>query len=171
MYRSERLLRRPARGGAPRNDSKGLKKMIIKLVQNVKGERGQVTALVVMFLPIFILLMGWSIDVGRILAARAELGKATDIAAREVAKEIDMTRVSVSGEQERIDLSSSAEGWVRSNLQGLTGGTLNRVTLEQDTKYIYIEAEATVPLLFSVLTGKTKTAVKARGIGRLRTVK
>lgn len=140
-------------------------------MQNIKGERGQVTVLVVMFLPIFILLMGWSIDIGRILAARAELGKATDIAAREVAKEIDMTRATVSGEQERIDLSSSTEGWVISNLQGLAGGTLNRVTIEQDTKYIYIEAEAAVPLLFSALTGKTKTVIKARGVGRLRTVK
>jgi hypothetical protein len=125
----------------------------------------------VVFLPIFILLMGWSIDIGRILAARAELGKATDIAAREVAKEIDMTRATISGKQERIDLSSSAEGWIKSNLQGLNGGTIDNVTLEQDEKYIYIEAEATVPLLFSALTGKTRTTIKATGIGRLRTLK
>lgn len=142
-----------------------------KLVGCLGEERGQVTVLVVCFLPVFILLMGWSIDIGRVLAAKTELAKATDITAQEVAKEIDLNTASVTGEQSYIIANESAEYWLRKNLHGLNGGKLTHVRIEQDSKYIYVKSEAEVPLFFSALTGKTSTSIKAQAIGRLRVIK
>lgn len=148
--------------------------MVQRLIQSIcvlRGERGQGTVLIVAFLPIFILLMGWSVDIGRVLAAKTELAKATDIAAQEVAKEIDLSAAAATGEQKHVFATESAQYWVCENLHGLNGGRLTRTSVEQDLKYIYVGSEAEVPLFFSALTGKTSTSIKARAIGRLRTIK
>lgn len=148
-----------------------ISKALSLIARMVCGERGQVTVLVVAFLPIFILLMGWSIDIGRVLAAKTELAKATDIAAQEVAKEIDLNTAAATGEQRYILANDNVKYWVRENLHGLNGGKLTHVGIEQDLKYVYVESEAEVPLIFSALTGKTSISIKARAIGRLRSIK
>lgn len=143
----------------------------MRIWRSLGGERGQATVLIVCVLPIFILLMGWSIDVGRVLAAKTELAKATDIAAQEVAKGIDMNVACSTGEQLNQDVGADAGWWVRENLNGLCGGVLESVGTQRGERYVRVESEARVPLLFCGLIGKRETAIKAHAFGRLRVVK
>ncbi len=139
------------------------------------SEEGQTTIWVVMFLPVFILLLGWSVDVGRVLAAKAELYKACDIASHELAKEIDIGIAQNTGRNIfTINISSRASELVRKNIGNLSGGKLISVSAtanpQVDPRLVVVRAKARVPLFFSQLAGFNLTEINCTGLGRIRSV-
>jgi hypothetical protein len=133
-----------------------------------KNESGSTTVLVVAILPVVFLLMGLSIDVGRIIAAKAELYKASDVAAREIAKEINVREASQTGQIIRGVDDADAGEWVDKNLDGLCGAELLDVKVVNSEVYVEVESRARVPLLFSGLINKRSTTIRATGLGRLK---
>ncbi len=131
------------------------------------NEKGNTTVLMVVLMPVFILFMGWSIDVGRVISAKVELYKATDIAARELAKDIDMSEASESGRQVRLDMKQKARDYIDKNTEGLCGGKVVAVQVRGDVRIV---CRAEIPLYFSL--GKIKTTrIKVQSLGRLRKIK
>lgn len=137
----------------------------------ISDEKGQTTVLIIVLLPVIILLLGWSVDIGRVLAVRAELFKASDIAAQEVAKEIDIREAQLSGRKSWPEMEVQAEYWVNQNLENLAGGRLTQVNVKSDERFVYVDTQARIPLIFSVLAGRREAHIRARGIGRLRKIK
>lgn len=139
--------------------------------RDLNNECGSATVLVVMFLPVALLLLGWSVDAGRVMAAKVELYKATDIAAHELAKEIDVREAARTGEQVRHDLSERARDYVDHNVEGLGGGRVVDVSVEESSTYVQVTSSAEVPLFFSYLTGRDLAVIIIRGSGRLRRIR
>ena len=135
------------------------------------GQSGSVTVLVIALLPVFILAMGWSVDTARVLAAKVELYKATDLAARELARELDLNKAAQSGEQDRIGLETKVKERVVKNLDGLTSGKLVNVEVEDLSSCVRVTSTAEIPLVFSGLAGREKTTIRVTGIGRLMIIK
>lgn len=138
------------------------------LKQLTRDEEGSTTVLVVAFLPIVLLLMGLSIDAGRVLAAKAELYKACDVAARKIAEEIDVRDATETGKGVNVSTDEDARIWVEKNLNGLCGGELLGVKVVNTEVYVEVESRAEVPLSFSGLTNRRFSIVKVKGIGRLQ---
>lgn len=128
------------------------------------------TILIVAMLPVMLLLMGWSIDVGRVLAAKTELYKAGDIAAREMARRIDMEEASATGGQERELSDTAARELVDRNLDGLNGGRLGDVIVVEDGENVKVICSAEVPLLFCGLIRRKSENISATGLGRIKTL-
>ena len=137
-------------------------------VLRFNDSRGSVTVLIVAVLPVLLLLMGWSIDVGRVLAVKTELYKAGDIAAREMAKRIDMEAASADGRQERELSEAKARELVENNLDGLSGAKLTDVQVIESGVNIKISCAAEVPLLFCGIIGRKSEKVSATGLGRIK---
>jgi Flp pilus assembly protein TadG len=135
------------------------------------GQSGSVTVLIVAFLPVLILVMGWSIDTARVLTAKVELYKATDLAAREVAREIDLKRAAKTGEQYRTELDVKAREQVLKNLDGLVSGKVMEIDAYESASSIRVTSSAEIPLVFSGLAGKERTTITVTGIGRLMMVR
>jgi uncharacterized membrane protein len=133
------------------------------------NESGSVTVLIVAFLPVVLLLMGWSIDVGRVLAAKTELYKAGDIAAREMAYRIDMQAATTDGTQNRVLDDTAARVVVEANLDGLDGGALDSVSIRDNGANVEVTCKAKIPLLFCGLIGRTSETISATGMGRIKT--
>ena len=109
-----------------------------------RSQQGSTTVLVVALLPVFLLLMGLSIDIGRVLAAKSELYKASDLAVRELARRIDVTEAAASGNQVRYITDVYAEDLVEENLDGLAGAALTSVSAADNGTYVLVESEAEV---------------------------
>ena len=146
----------------------GLKKNERCLKRLNSYQTGSVTILVAGFLPIMLLLMGLSIDVGRVLAAKTELYKASDVAARELAEEIDVAKAAESGRQVRLTDDADARRWVEKNLDGMCGARLLDVGVVNNEVYVEVESRAEVPLLFSGFAGRRYVAINVTSIARLK---
>ncbi len=129
---------------------------------------GSVTVLVVAMLPVVLLLMGLSIDAGRVMAAKAELYKASDVAAREIAEEIDLLKAAESGSQINKSSDADAREWVEKNLDGLCGADLLDVKVVNTEVYVEVESRARVPMPFSALINRRSVIIKTTSIGRLK---
>jgi hypothetical protein len=134
----------------------------------VRRERGSTTVLVVAMLPVVLLLMGLSIDAGRIMAAKSELYKASDVAARKIAEEIDMREASETGQKASVATDDDAREWVEKNLDGLSGGRLLDVNVVNNEAFVEVDSCAEIPLLFSGLISRRSTVVEVSSIGRLK---
>lgn len=139
------------------------------------SEKGQTTIWMVMLLPVFILLLGWSVDVGRVLAAKAELYKACDVASHELAKEIDMGVAQKTGRNIfTINISSRASKLVKENIGNLSGGKLISVSAAAyprvNPRLVVVRARARVPLLFGQLGGLNFSEINCTSWGRIRSV-
>ena len=139
------------------------------MLKNLNIEQGgSTTVLVVALLPVFLLLMGLSIDMGRVMAARVELSKASDLAARELARRIDVTEAAESGSQVRHITDVYTKDLVEENLDGLAGAALTYVSAADNGEYVLVVSVAEVPLPFSGIAGRKSAKITARSAARLK---
>lgn len=131
-------------------------------------QNGSITVLVVAVLPVVLLLMGLSIDAGRVMAAKVELYKASDVAAREIAEEIDLREASETGRGTSSTTEEDAREWVEKNLDGMCGAEVLDVKVVNTEVYVEVESQASVPLLFSVLINRHSIIIRTASIGRLK---
>ncbi len=132
------------------------------------AETGSVTIMVVAFLPVLLLMLGLSIDVGRILASKAELYKACDIAARETARRIDVVEASATGNQKRDVAIDEVEVFIKKNLNTARGMHVVGVTVISTKTHVMVTCRAEVPLLFSGLINRPMSTVTVTGMARVK---
>jgi Flp pilus assembly protein TadG len=131
-------------------------------------ETGSVTVLVVAFLPILLLMMGFSVDAGRIIAAKTELYKASDIAARELARRIDVVSASETGLQVREVTNEDAAVLIEDNLDGTCGATIEDIEVENTETHLSVTCRADVLLLFCGLINRKSATISVTGLARLK---
>lgn len=116
-------------------------------------------------------MLGWSLDTARVLAAKVELYKATDLAARELAREIDIAKATSAGQIDRAALEANAGEQVRNNLNSLGSGEVTDIQVEELSSTVIVTSTAEIPLVFSSLAGLKRTTIRVKGLGRLVTIR
>lgn len=137
-------------------------------------EKGQVFIWLAVALPVFLVMAGWALDMGRALVFKAELTKACDIAASEVAKQISLEEAERTGSTKMVeDLSGRINAHIGANISATYGATITKIEYSisggpGDPRYIHVQATARIPLLFMKVLGVHEGTVHAQGWGRIR---
>ncbi|MBC7333597.1 MAG: hypothetical protein H5T85_03925 [Actinobacteria bacterium] len=137
-------------------------------------ERGAVLIVVTLLLPVFVLLMGMVVDIGRALAYKAELNKACMIAAEEASKSIDIRVAQVLGiNRLSEDYSTVIKEYFTRNYQNKDYAIINYVRYRviggtDNPKYIEVYCEAKLGSFFLKTIGIDYIVVHASANGRLR---
>ncbi len=139
-----------------------------RLLKKSRAEEGSVTVLIIAFLPVLLLLLGLSIDIGRILAAKTELYKACDIAARETARRIDVVEASVTGNQRRGVTTEQVTAFVEENLNSDRGVRIESVDMVSTDTHVTVTCKASLPLLFSGLINRHASTITVTGMARIK---
>jgi len=156
-----------------------MKKIIKKLSRN---EKGSYAVLAIIMIPIFLLIAALAVDMSILFAARAELLKASDIAAIEVSKYLDLEKPQISEEGYIIFIKSGytdyAKEWVLKNFVNRFSGELKEVSvrfgpvnINENPEIVYVKSVANIPLHFAKIIGMKSTNVGVEGSARIREVK
>ena len=155
-----------------------MKKIIKKLFKN---EKGSYAVLAIIMIPIFLLIAALAVDMSILFAARVELLKASDIAAIEVSKYLDLDLVQTHPEGYVIiksDYTDYATDWVLYNFNNKFGGSLDDVDVRFSSvdsninpEIVYVKSVANIPLYFAKIAGMSSTYVVVEGSARIREVK
>ncbi|GAH42090.1 unnamed protein product [marine sediment metagenome] len=93
------------------------------LIKQIKYERGSYAIISVIMIPIFLLIAALAVDMSILFAARSELLKASDIAAIEVSKYLDLEQTQITGDVVvRSGYANYAIDWVLYNFNNKFGG-------------------------------------------------
>jgi len=140
-------------------------------------EKGSVLVTIAIILPIFILLVGFIIDIGRALTYKADLNKACMVAAEEASKCIDMQTAmnegkTVLGEHFKDVLLTYFEG----NIKKSRSLKLNYVDYEitdgvDNPKFIKVFSEAEISCYFLKVVGIEVIKIHSSANGRVRKIK
>lgn len=158
-----------------------MKKIIKKLFIN---EKGSYAIIAIIIIPIFLLIAALAVDMSILFATRVELLKASDIAAIEVSKYLDLDQPQISEEGYIIiiksDYTDYATDWVLYNFNNRFGGSLEEVSVrfspedsdpETNPEIVYVKSKAHIPLYFAKIAGISSTNVVVEGSARIREVK
>jgi hypothetical protein len=153
--------------------------VIVMAVLNFKmrDKKGSTIVLVIILLPVFILILGMIIDIGRAFVLKEELNKACMIAAEEASKCIDIEAAEYSGKNNLSEeYSEVIKYFFHSNYQGNPYSRIKR--LENDIsggsgnpKYIEVACEAEIDCFFLKIISIRNIKVHSEANGRLRRIK
>ena len=143
----------------------------------LRSNKGSTLVLVVLLLPIFILLAGMVIDIGRAFLYKEELNKACMIAAEEASKSIDLEAAQNYGINKLSDdyIDVLNEYFYR-NYKDSPDISLNFMTHNiigniDNPKYIEVLAEANVKCFFLKIISIDSITIHTKANGRLRRIK
>jgi len=153
-----------------------MKKSLKKLFKNEKGSYAIIT---VIMIPILMLLTALAVDMSILFVARSELLKASDIAAIEVSKYLDLEQTQITGDVViKSGYTTYATEWVDVNYHNKFGGNLEEVSVrfgpinsDVNPEIVYVRSTANIPLYFAKFAGITSTDVVVEGSARIREVK
>lgn len=137
-------------------------------------EKGQIFIWLAVALPVFLVMAGWALDMGRALVFKAELTKACDVAASEVAKRISLEEAERTGNTKIVeDLSGRINAHIGANISATYGATITKIEYSisggpGDPRYIHVQVTARIPLLFMKVFNVQEGTVHAQGWGRIR---
>ncbi len=143
----------------------------------LRSNNGSTLVLVALLLPIFILLAGMVIDIGRAFLYKEELNKACMVAAEEASKSIDLEAAQDYGinklSDDYIDI---LEEYFYRNYKGSPDVSLNLITHniignKDNPKYIEVLAEADVRCFFLKIISIDNITIHTKANGRLRRIK
>jgi len=145
----------------------------------IKNETGSYAIIAGIMIPIFLLIAALAVDMSILFSTRAELLKASDIAAIEVSKYLDLKISEDTGEAViKPGYVNHAYEWVKLNFVNRFGGTLKEVGVrfeldndEVNPEMVYVKSVANIPLHFAKIIGMTSTDVSVEGSARIREVK
>ncbi len=154
----------------------------IKMKKIIKNETGSYAIIAAVMIPIFLLMAALAVDMSILFAARVELLKASDIAAIEVSKYLDLEQPQISEEGYIIIIKSEyadyATEWVKENFNNKFGGSLDEVSVRfgpinsnENPEIVYVQSTANIPLHFAKIIGMASTDVSVEGSARIREVK
>jgi hypothetical protein len=144
---------------------------------NLKISRGSILITVAILMPIFILLAGFVVDIGRAFMYKGEINKACMIAAEEASKCIDMEAAQVLGinrlENNYPDIIYEYFYRNYKDADGCKIKYLNYDVIENadNPKYIEVSCEADVSCFFLKIISINNITIHTRANGRLRRIK
>jgi hypothetical protein len=139
--------------------------------------RGSVLIIVAILMPVFILLVGFVVDIGRAFLYKEEINKACMIAAEEASKCIDIESAQEFGINKLADnFPDIIYEYFYKNYKDTTGCSINYLTYNvveslDNPKYIEVYCEADVPCFFLKIISINSVAVHTKANGRLRRIK
>ena len=129
-------------------------------------ERGQVIVWVAVMLPLFLSIIGLTIDGGLVFRARRELQNAADSAARAGAMQVDERAYRESG-GERVVLDESSARRVAAEYLGSTGAGLD-ASVATESQRLVVQVSREVPTSFMRLAGVNRVRISATAPAELR---
>ena len=135
-------------------------------VRLLTRERGQVIVWVAVMLPLFLSIIGLTIDGGLVFSARRELQNAADSAARAGAMQVDERAYRESG-GERVVLDESSARRVAAEYLGGTGAGLD-ASVATESQRVVVEVSREVPTSFMRLAGISRVRISATAPAELR---
>lgn len=150
---------------------------LVLLTSRLKNNRGSALVLMIILIPVFLLIVGMIVDIGRAFVIKEELNKACMIAAEEASKCIDIDIAESSGTNNLSGEYSDTinysfynnyknKSYSRINYlnHNISGGTNN-------PRYIEVLCEAEVDCFFLKLISIDSIRVHSKANGRLRRIK
>ena len=147
-----------------------------KLNSRFKNNSGSVIILIAMLLPIFLLIIGMVVDIGRAFICREEINKACMIAAEESSKSINIEIAQNHGSNVLSDDYADRVYYFfynnytekpNSRINYLSYYVLDNLT---NPKYIEVSCEAEIDCFFLKLISIENIKVHSKANGRLRRI-
>jgi hypothetical protein len=144
---------------------------------NPSSNKGSVLITVAILLPVFILLAGFVVDIGRAFLYKEEINKACMIAAEEASKCIDIEAAQELGVNRLADnYPDIIYEYFYRNYNNDTGCTINYLDYNvieniDNPRYIEVYCEADVSCFFLKIISINDITIHAKANGRLRAIR
>src|SRR4030043_75960 len=128
--------------------------VMVKSNFNYNSNKGSILIIVALLMPLFIMLAGFVIDIGRAFVYKEEINKACMIAAEEASKCIDIESAQELGINKLADnFPDIIYEYFYKNYKDTTGCSINYLNYNvveglDNPKYIEVYCEADVPCFF-----------------------
>jgi len=148
-----------------------------KLNFDAKLNKGSVLVIIAVLLPVFILLLGMIVDIGRALTYKEEINKACMIAAEEATKSIDVEAAENLGINVlNENFSDIIYEYFNKNYEDRGYCSINYLNYDifdsvDNPKYIVVSCEAKVECFFLKIIGINDILIHNKAYGRLRRIK
>ena len=148
-----------------------------KLSFSIDSNKGSVLVIIAVLMPIFILIVGFVIDIGRAFMYREEINKACMIAAEEASKCIDIGAAQELGINRLEDnYPDVIVEYFNKNYKSVDDCTINDLDYNviestDNPKYIEVYCEANVKCLFLKIISINDITIHTKANGRLRRIK
>ena len=144
----------------------------------LKNETATVLITVAILMPLFMLIIGMTVDIGRAFVHKEEINKACMVSAEEAAKEIEVLAAQQTGFT-RLDTQGAqkiaAEYFNRNYLQkpGCSINDFNCSVIDESSnpKYLQVNCQAKVDCLFLKMFGIKIIKINSAANSRLRSIK
>ena len=150
---------------------------MVKSSFNSNPDKGSILIIVALLLPVFILLVGFVVDIGRAFLYKEEINKACMIAAEEASKCIDIEAAQELGVNRLADnYSDIIYEYFYKNYDNDTGCTINYLNYNvieniDNPRYIEVYCEADVSCFFLKIISINDITIRTKANGRLRRIK
>ena len=148
-----------------------------KLSFNPNSNKGSILVIVVILVPIFILIVGFVIDIGRAFLYKEEINKACMIAAEEASKCIDIEAAQELGVNRLEDnYSDIVYEYFYKNYKNVADCTINDLNYNviesiDNPRYIEVYCKADIRCLFLKIVSIDNITIHTKANGRLRRIK
>jgi len=148
-----------------------------KLSFNFYSKKGSALVVVAMLLPVFILIVGMVVDIGKAMVFKEELNKACMVAAEEASKCIDIEAAQELGVNRLasnypdIIYEYFNKNYEIKNYTSINYLNYNVIESTDNPKYIEVTCEAEVECFFLKIVGINDILIHSRALGRLRRIK
>ncbi len=149
---------------------------MVKSYSNILTQKGNVLIMTAVLMPLFLMLCGMVIDIGRAFAFKAEISRACMISAEEAAKEINIDIAQKSGSSSLTgNYSNTINRYFYLNISepdnfSIKSIDYNVVDSTSLPKYIDVYATAELNCFFLKLIGIDSITVNSHGCGRLKKI-
>ena len=151
--------------------------VMVKSNFNYNSNKGSILIIVALLMPLFIMLAGFVVDIGRAFVYKEEINKACMIAAEEASKFIDIEAAQEFGLNKlEDDYSDIINEYFYRNYNNGSYCNINYLSYNitdsiDNPKYIEVYCEANVNCFFLKLISIDNIAIHTKANGRLRRIK
>jgi len=144
---------------------------------NFNSNKGSILIIIALLMPLFILLTGFVVDIGRAFMYKEEINKACMVAAEEASKCIDIDAAQEFGVSRLTeDYSDVISRYFYKNYDNDSGCNINYLSYSvmdniDNPKYIEVFCEANVECFFLKIISIDNIAIHTMANGRLRKIK
>jgi len=151
--------------------------VMVKSNFNYNSSKGSILIIVALLMPLFIMLAGFVVDIGRAFVYKEEINKACMVAAEEASKCIDIEAAQEFGVNKLVDdYSDIITEYFYKNYNNDSGCNINYLSYnvldsKDNPKYIEVYCEANVSCFFLKIISIDNIAIHTKANGRLRRLK
>ena len=150
---------------------------MVRLIFRLKNTRGSTLVSMIILIPVFLLIVGMIVDIGRAFVIKEELNKACMIAAEEASKCIDIGTAESSGTNNLSgEYSSTINSSFYNNYKDKSYSKINYLNHNisggiNNPRYIEVLCEAEIDCFFLKLVSIDTIKIHSKANGRLRRIK